>query len=430
MSFSHRSGTPPAAPDPWTATRAQTELATQIMQDSPVLALRDIGQLVAENHRELFVSCEPGLALQQQFEHLQPEFIAVHDMHTTLSAKLLAGIAVASGRAVQRLTIRRQGYGNSLATLAFVELPTASGAALRLYATAAEADTASRHAITRSLLGFARLGVILVGDVPAHAQAALFKPLQEDILRGPWPNRELLLLPLAGASALASLGIELARSTGLGVRTTPTVTRPADAWTFISGAWGRQQEAGGVPASAPSSAASRQPQTRPPMPSTTSAPFPFTTDVLSPRPSIGAPTQPLPLRPMPEVPRSLSRAAGDDPLARYVQQLMALNGMVSCCVLDTVTGEALAHAGARPSADDLADHGAELIAAMLATSRALGFGTALPDATITLGSHHLVLRGVPRHPRLALHAVLDKTQANVTLARLQIARLDSSLDEA
>ena len=58
---------------------------------------------------------------------------------------------------------------------------------------------------------------------------------------------------------------------------------------------------------------------------------------------------------------------------------------------------------------------------MMATSRTLGFGHALPEAAITLGAHHLLLRGVPRNPGLAMHAVLDKTSANLTLARLQVA---------
>jgi hypothetical protein len=48
---------------------------------------------------------------------------------------------------------------------------------------------------------------------------------------------------------------------------------------------------------------------------------------------------------------------------------------------------------------------------------------------LTLGSHHLLLRGVPKNPGLAMHAVLDKTSANLTLARLQIMRLDAVFDE-
>ncbi len=66
---------------------------------------------------------------------------------------------------------------------------------------------------------------------------------------------------------------------------------------------------------------------------------------------------------------------------------------------------------------------------MLDPSRNLGMGHALPEAAITLGSHHLLLRAVPRHPGLALHAVLDKSHANLTLARLQIGRMDATFDD-
>ena len=63
------------------------------------------------------------------------------------------------------------------------------------------------------------------------------------------------------------------------------------------------------------------------------------------------------------------------------------------------------------------------------TCRAMGLGHAIPDAAITLGAHHLLLRAVPKHPGLALHAVLDKTHANLTLARLQVQRMDAIFDE-
>jgi hypothetical protein len=142
-------------------------------------------------------------------------------------------------------------------------------------------------------------------------------------------------------------------------------------------------------------------------------------------------SSPLPLRPMPPVPsRSTREAAARDPLSRYVQQLSELTGMVSCCVFEVATGRGLTHAGASPGPVELGEHGAELLAAMLATSRTLGLGHALPEAAITLGAHHLVLRAVPKHPGLALHAVLDKTHANLTLARLQIMRMDALFDEA
>ena len=51
----------------------------------------------ARKLRELFVSCDPAPALLQQFDHAQPEFIAVHDIGTDSSRKLLVAVAEATG---------------------------------------------------------------------------------------------------------------------------------------------------------------------------------------------------------------------------------------------------------------------------------------------------------------------------------------------
>ena len=400
-----------AAADAWQATRAQTSLATQFLQDKDdYLALdkQDIGRLTGTNERELFVSCAPAVALQQQFEHLHPEFIAVHDIATASSRKLLAGIAAASSRAVQKLTIRRQGYGTALASLEFIELPAADGSVLRMYSTEAEADTAARHGLARMLLAFSRLGVVMVGDLPAHAIASALKPLRDFMISGPWPNRQMLLLPLAPGSTLATQGVEMAVGTGVNVRTTPQVTRPADAWGFINGTWGQVRELGSRGASR--KAAATGGKARLPAAAT---------------PGI----ETLTLRPMPPVPSAATRLAEPKGLLdRYVRQLSELTGVVSCCVFDVASGLEVTHAGASPGAVDLATHGASLLATMSSTSRILGLGHTLPEAAITLGSHHLLLRAVPRHPGLALHAVLDKAQGNPTLIRLQVQRMDALFD--
>ena len=411
------------APDAWQATRAQTSLATQFVKDEDDYLApekHDIGRQTGVNERELFVSCDPALAMQQQFEHLHPEFIAVHDIATASSRRLLAGIAAAGGRAVQKLVIRRQGYGTALATLEFVELPAADGNSLRMYSTEVDADTVARHGLSRMLLAFSRLGVIMVGDLPAHSIASALKPFQEFMLSGPWPNRQLLLLPLASGNALALQGAELARGTGVNVRTTPQVTRPADAWGFINGTWARLGEIGqpdgrrlpplAGAAIGGTSAASRAP------------------NQTAPAAAVRRPdTDPLlTMRPMPSVSTAAARAAAPKSLLdRYVQQLSDLPGMVSCCVFDVTSGLEVAHAGASPGAADLAMHGKALLAGMSASSRGMGLGHTLPEAAITLGSHHLLLRAVPGHPGLALHAALDKTNANLTLARLQVQRMDT-----
>ncbi|MDP9044040.1 MAG: hypothetical protein M3O01_04470 [Pseudomonadota bacterium] len=404
-----------APPDAWQATRAQTALATQIMQDEGdtlAAAHPGIGRQTGPDVRELFVSCAPELAMQQQFEHLQPEFIAVHDLATSSSRKLLLGIAAASSRAVQKLVIRRQGYGNPLATLEFVELPSADGHALRMYSTEVDADTAARQGLARVLLAHCRLGVMMVGDLPGHAIATALKPFRELMLGSTWPNRQLLLLPLAANSTLVAQGVEMARGTRVNVRTTPQVTRPADAWGYISGTWARLVD------STPTDG-----RRVPPLAGSTPEPG-----------AGGAPPADrrgpdrLSMRAMPAVPPPGSRPAPQrSGLERYLHQLSELPGVASCCLFDVGSGMEVAHAGASPAAHELARQGKFLLGAMATSSRALGMGHALPDAAITLGSHHLLLRAVPGHPGLALHAVLDRTQANLTLLRLQVQRLDALL---
>ena len=409
--------------DAWQATRLQTTAATQILGDQSGDAApksQAIGRRTAPGEHELFVSCAPHLAMQQQFEHLRPEFIAVHDIATGSSGKLLASIAAASNRAVQRLVIRRQGYGTPLATIEFVELPTPESSGLRMYSTEADADTAARHGLARVLLGFSRLGVMMVGDLPGHAIATVLKPFREQMLAGPWPNRQLLLLPLAAASTLVAQGIEMAHGTGVNVRTTPQVTRPADAWGFINGTWARLSEPA-LPQGRATPSVAR---------GTTGA----DTNAVAPTP--GAPgwverrgPDRLEMRPMPAVPSAAMRSAQPrGVLEHYVQQLVGLPGMVSCCVFEVASGLEVAHAGASPGASDLAMHGKALLAGMAASSRGLGLGHKLPEAAITLHSHHLLLRGVPGHAGLALHAALDKAHANLTLARLQVQRMDSILE--
>lgn len=437
-----------AAPDAWQATRAQTSLATQFLKDADDYLeeeKRDIGRPTHPNERELFVSCAPAEALQQQFEHLRPEYIAVHDVATTSSRKLLAGVAAASQRVMQKLVIRRQGYGTALATIEFIELPTSDGGLLRMYTTDAQTDPASRPEIARMLLAFSRLGVVMVGDMPADQLPEALRPLHDQMVAGPWLNRHVLLLPLASASTLVTQGVALTHGTGVSVLTTPQVTRPADAWNFISGTWTRMRQnapAGAQPAPAlgalqPAGGASGTSAMQRPadlsmlpggQPEADIAPS------VSPAPApeyLAQETQPMPLamRPMPPVPTAADRTAERSVLARYVHQLSELPGMVSCCVFDLATRRPLAHAGSKPNDVDLTYHGAELLTAMSSASRTLGFGHVLPEAAITLGSHHLLLRAVPKHPGLALHAVLDKVRANLTLARLQVLRMDSLFDE-
>ncbi len=420
--FSSRTGNADAAqrePDPtrkngWESTRAQTALATQVMSPDELESIagkQDIGRPVANQARELFVSCAPGEALQQQFEHLHPEFIAIHDMGTRSSRQLLRGIAAACGRPVQKLMLRRQGHGTTLAAIDFVDVPIAAKQVLRLYSTDVSdtPDAATTHGVARALLAYSQLGVMMVGSLPAATLNTTLRPWHEEVNRSPWLNRQLLMLPLTNNPTLMTQAQDMVRGTAITLRTTPVVTRPADAWNFIHGTWNRMRGAVVQPPAAPA----------PARPTTAAA-------VSADKPAF-VPSNMLELRPMPDV-SAKPEALHDEVLDVYVHQVCELNGVVGCCVFDIGSGLPVASSGSGAPPPELARQGRTLLSAMGSSSRALGLGHTLPDAAITLGSHHLLLRSVAKHSGMALITVLDRTNANLTLARLQIERLDPLLD--
>ena len=492
------SSTPPTpyrpgpANDDWEATRAQTALATQIMEeaDTAPAELPDIGRAVDNDSRELFISCGAGEALQQQFEFHRREFITVHDLGTRSSRQLLRGIASACGKPVRKLVLRRQGFGTPLATIEHVDVPTARGSDLRVYSTDVSdtQEPTERHAVARALMAFSELGVMMVGNLAPAALHDALRPWHEDVLRKPWPNRELLLLPLTNTTTLVATGQELVRGTPITLRATPMVTKPADAWNYINGTWSRMHandlaRAAGAYAPAPpsaprpipgaSAAANRSPDApKAPVPRSSGATPQYTPAIspafeptassaytlggplldsspakapaVSPPVRVPAPARPdfvttrpqaiLPMLPMPPVPDAPSNSTmlPDDLLDAYVEQVAHLNGVIACCVFDVGSAIAVAHSGTGVgnglSADNLARQGRLMLLAVASSSEELGLGEQPPEIAVTLGAHHLLLRPVPHHQDMVLLVVLDRSSANLTLARLQIERLDPALD--
>ncbi len=415
----------------WEATRQQSSLATQVMRDKDDYleqTHRHVGRQVGQSQWELFVVSDPTEALSQQFDLLRPDFIALHDIGTQSSRRMLAGLAVATGRPVHQLHIRRQGLGMPVARLEFVELPIAADLPpLRLYTTEIDADTQHRHRLAHLLLGYSRLGVVIVGELPPHALATALLPLHDAIKQGPWQNLELLMLPLAGASALANQAAHLAIGTVLQVRTTPQVTRPSEAWSYLRGSWNRLR-------AQLSDKAIHLPEIFDPVAPPTAVPAATNADTGSSSKanslleSATTPLRqktPLPMQPMPTLRGAVASATTPDPaLATYIRKCGELKGMISCCVFELATQRTIGHAGARPGPAALASQGATLMASMAEAAHALNLGDSAPDAAITLGSHHQLLRAIPDRPGLALHGVLDRGLTNLTLVRLQLQRLD------
>jgi len=392
--------------------------ATQLVGDKDAYlgdASGDIGRRIADDQLELFVAGHPAEAMLQQFSQRTTPFIAIHDIGTASSARLLAALAAAASRKLQKLAIRRQGFGVPLATLQFVELPLQAGRSLRVYTTQIDGDTQTRHRLAQVMLAHSRLAVVLIGELPPHALDSSLQPLRDAIAAGPWPNRQLLLIPLAPAATLPKQAATLTCHGRVMVSTTPQVGRPTDAWSYISGTWNRLNN---DTAAAP--VARSVPPAAPVVPAA-AAPLPCADHV---------PTQPPVLSPMPSTGASKTPLQGPEDAALwsdYVRRCLAIKGVVECCVFDIDLQRSVAHTGTQRMADRLATKGAMLHAMLNDCANALGLDPGHPDAAITLSRHYLLLRPMPGRPRVALHMLIERSQGNIGLARALLHQIDQAL---
>jgi hypothetical protein len=369
--------------------------ATQIVRDRDAYLgqSRDIGRRLTADQIELFVSDDPAVALQRELERLAPQYIALHDVGTSSSLRLLQSMSNTTGQ-VMRLAVRRQGHGVPLATLQFVEIAGSDGSTLRVYSTDVDADSHTRHLMARVLVSHARLAVLLFGDLPPHALAAALQPLSDAAGHERWPNRQMLLIPL-GLPAHLKAFADLFQRKGIDAQVAPRVARATDAWSSIGAAWNRLDEIAPEP------------------------PPGYEPTVEQQRPDDAeAPTQPMGL------PGGRAAARGGINWFDYVQRCASVKGMISCCVFDRSDGHPLAHAGGRPPAEVLQALGEQLLATAGEIGAIMGAGPGVLEATVSFPNHHLLLRALPRQPGVVLHAVLDAATGNLAVAKAQLQRLD------
>jgi hypothetical protein len=402
--------------DAWAATQVLTNMATRVMGSEEYLG-RDapaVGTKVGDHAYELFATCAPAEALQLQFEAHQPTFIALHDLGTVQAARFLAELAAALKLPLQTLTVRRQGFGVTLASLRFIELPSPKAAPLRLYTTAsaAEGDNTNRHQVANVLLAFSRMAVVLVGGVAPHAVAAQFAPLRERLLAVPWQNQQLLLVPVAAPSAeLTEQARKLVAGTLVKASVTPLAGDTAGRWGFIHGAWSRLRNN---------------------LPETT---LHFDAPPAEPQPPVAVAVTPtaaaLPMRPMPPTFAAAATAggAGGAPqLEPYAKACSMLKGGIACCVFDIEQRRPVAHAGRRIDSSTLAAQGANLLRAALDAGPRLGDTAGTAECLITLEQQLLFVRQLPQQRRLGMLAVFDRAVANPMVLRMQLQRIEPLLE--
>ena len=384
--------------------------STQIVADRETYlgqGRHDVGRRISNDQVELFASTDVAQALQLEFAEHAPQYVAVHDVGTSAALRLLASLASATGQRMQSLTVRRQGHGAAMAVLQFVEVPLADGTPVRIYATDLGNDGPLCLPVATVLLAYSQLGVLLMGGLTPNALASQLQPLGAAVQTGPWPNRELLMMPLGSGVPLASHATQLAGRSGVAVHVTPHAGKTRQAWTYMAGAWNRLH---GGAAAGHALQTEFAPAGTPPPPLAV--------------PRSEAPTEAMGLHPLRHSPPHRAPAAAPigNAWQAYVDGCGLLKGAVACCAFDTLSMHALAHTGPAAQATQLAEHGAKLLKAMAEATRAAGLNAAPSDGSVTAAGHHLLVRPVPGHPGVAVHLVLSGT-ANLTLAKMQLERI-------
>lgn len=426
---------------------------------------KDVGRRLSDEQFELFVGDDAAGGLQRELQRLAPPFIALHDVGTSSSLRLLQAMAANQGK-LARLTIRRQGHGIPLATLQFIELPGADGSSLRVYSTDVDADSQSRHALARVLVSHAPLAVLVFGELPAHALGAALKPLLDAVERQRWATRMMLMLPLGATAPVSGFARDFGRH-GLQVNVTPRVTHPGEAWSYIGSTWNQieglaaQTAAAGAdgsasPAQAPGAtpAVPAQTSTAAPMPASTSVPARVVPQ--NPTSPLGAPLAPAagPNAALAADPGHMpalksTQASTQAPVPRYVvtdqptqpmglepeagvdwwdfiQRCAGVQGMVACCVFDRNDGKPLAHVGGLPSAELMQTLGEQMLGTASRIGAMMGTGAQVLEARVSTATHHLLLRSLPSHPGVALHAVIDASEGELVAAQRHLRRIEPS----
>lgn len=359
---------PPSKPpvlDPW---GAQTELATQFMprgdekSDLSTPVDQTIGKAVGDQQWELFVSCAPADALAQQFDIRLPTFMALHALGKASSHALLADVAAHLEVPVQKLVIRRQGFGTTLASLCFAEVPGANGQAIRIYACEAEGEAASTSELSSLLLSRSKVSVVLLDGLSPGGWRAQVDALDAQVPQPFRPGSAMLLQPLSATPELEALRAGLSMRLGAALRSLPVVSQPLQAWAASLAVWNQL-----MVASHP-----------------------------------GAPAQSLPTlvpKPMAARPLSAVQAGALPSVSPWRPACVALverYGVQACCVFNARTLVILAHAGPeQPEASLMARQGRTMFSAMASSAQLLGLGKAVQEAQIALQDRVMLVWQMP-----------------------------------
>jgi len=109
-------------------------------------------------------------------------------------------------------------------------------------------------------------------------------------------------------------------------------------------------------------------------------------------------------------------------------KLLEIEGCIGVCIVDSNSGMTLGSSGGTTVDLEVAAAGnTEVVRAKRKTMKALNLNDSIEDMLITLGKAYHLIRPLSSNDALFVYLVLDKSRANLAMARHQLRAIEKDL---
>jgi hypothetical protein len=111
-----------------------------------------------------------------------------------------------------------------------------------------------------------------------------------------------------------------------------------------------------------------------------------------------------------------------------LKDALTVNGSLVAAVVDATSGLLLGSEGSGIDIELAAAGNTEVVRAKLATMKSLKLDDVIEDILITLGKQYHVIRPIAKSKGIFLYFVLDKSKANLALARRKLQEIEATIE--
>jgi len=326
---------------------------------------------------------------------------------------VVKALSDASGQPIERLHLRHQATLANIAVIERTALPRRVEDPLKIYHADVRQATRDAQLIPFALMERSQLTAVIVAPMTEATLDIMLGALSAAAHGPHWYCGSLLFMLSASVANFAPriAGMRWPKRLNVMVTTEP-MTSTSSVWNGVLNNWNKvkaqppwdSEEAGDTAVAG--RVATYAPAANTPLPEVEE--FPATSVVVD----------------------SLRASIDATRVMRIIDQLMQIEGLLGCCVVDAETGLVM---GQERIGDEeinlelIAASHTEVLKAHRRASRDMGCGDRVDEVIVTQGRRHQVLRTVASHPDLFVLAVLDKQRTNLALARFKIMDAEKAL---